>query len=187
MCPFSVEASSCPFHPGGSLVSLFMVGEQPARRLLSPGPFPVSQLLLVPWAVVAVRGDSVLPTWPGRLAPVAVACEQAGCENSSHVFTMTRRRPGPHASLQTASPLVLPWPLLFLPPSLRVRRLWTRPHVACSGLVSRSTWAGRTDARTLADPMVEVSQAFPSSLKSLRNNLELTVYILTVSLCHRAL
>ena len=156
-------------------MSLFMVGEQPPRRLLSPGQFPVGQLLLVPWAVVAVRGDSVLPTWPGRLAPVAVACEQAGCENSSHVFTMTRRRPGPHASLQTASPLVLPWPLLFLPPSLRMWRLWTRPHVACSGLVSRSTWAGRTDARTLADPMVEVSPAFPSSLKSLRNNLELTV------------
>ena len=43
---------------------------------------------------------------------------------------------GPHARLQTASCLVLPWPLLFLPPSLRTWRLWTKPHGACSGLVS---------------------------------------------------
>lgn len=94
---------------------LLVAGEQP------PGvSFPVCQLLLIPWAVVAVRGDSVLfPTRPGRLAPVAAAYEQADCENGSHVSPMTRQSPGPHASLQTSSPLIPPWPLLFLTPSLR--------------------------------------------------------------------
>ena len=114
----SAEAPSCLFHPGGSPVCLLVAGEQLPRRFLSLGWFPVRQLLLIPWAVVAVRGDSVLlPTWPGQLAPVAVACEQADCENGSHVSPMTRQSPGPHASPQTSSPLVPPWPLLFLPPS----------------------------------------------------------------------
>ena len=54
-------------------------------------------------------------------------------------------------------------------------------------LVSRSIWVGHTGARTLADPMVEVSPAFSLSVKSLRNDLELTVYILTVTIHHRAL
>lgn len=153
-----------------------MAGEQTPRRFLSLGWFPVYQLLLIPWAVVAVRGDSVLlPTGPGWLAPVAASCEQADCGT---VHTCSRWRGSVQAPRQTPDRF-LPRPAVAsaLPPTLP-------PHTATVDQATRglfrarelSTWAGRTDARTLADPMVEVSPASSSSLKSLRNNLELTVY-----------